>query len=85
MQQINNLIRNLGFGKGGGIYLTFLNFLIYLFMRDTERGRDTGREKSRLPARSGMWDLIPGPQDLDLSQRQMLTEVPRHPDILEFL
>ena len=34
---------------------------IYLFMSDTERGRDTGRGRSRLPAGSPMWDSIPGP------------------------
>ena len=38
-------------------------FLIYLFMRDTERGRDIGRGRSRPPARSPMWDLVPGPWD----------------------
>ena len=32
-------------------------------MRDTERGRDTGRGRSRLHAASLMWDSIPGPQD----------------------
>ena len=32
-------------------------------MRDTERGRDTGGGRSRLPARSPTWDSIPGPQD----------------------
>ena len=42
----------------------------YLFMRDTERGRDTGRGRSRLPAGSLMRDSIPRPQDHDLSQRQ---------------
>ena len=52
------------------IFLFFLRF--YLFMRDTERGRDTGRGRSRLPVGSLMWDLIPGPQDHDLSRRQML-------------
>ena len=41
-------------------------------MRDTQRGRDTGRGRSRLPAGSPMWDLIPGLQDHTLSQRQML-------------
>ena len=42
----------------------FLNF-IYLFMRDTqtERGKDTGRGRSRLQAGNPMWDLIPGLQD----------------------
>ena len=29
-------------------------------MRDTYRGRDTGRERSRLPAGSPMWDSIVG-------------------------
>ena len=40
----------------------FFFFKIYLFMRDTEReARDTSGERSRLPARSPMWDSIPGP------------------------
>ena len=43
-------------------------------MRDThrERGRDTGRGRSRLHAGSPMWDLIPGLQDHALGRRQML-------------
>ena len=43
----------------------FLRFLIYLFMRDTERerGRDTGRGRSRLHARGPTWDSIQGLQD----------------------
>ena len=43
-------------------------------MRDTkrERGRDTGRERSRLHAGSPMWDLIPGLQDHAPGQRQAL-------------
>ena len=44
-------------------------------MRDTERERDrdtdTDRRRSRIPVGSLMWDLIPRPQDHDLSQRQM--------------
>ena len=40
---------------------------MYLFMRDIERGRDPGKERSRLPVGSPMWDSIPGPQDHDLS------------------
>ena len=31
-------------------------------MRDTERGRDIGRGRSRLHAGSLKWDLIPGLQ-----------------------
>ena len=43
---------------------------MYLFMIETERerGRDTGGERSRLPAGSLMKDLIPGTQDHDLNQ-----------------
>ena len=40
---------------------------IYLFMRDTERGRDVGRRRSRFPAGSPMWDSIPGPREHDPS------------------
>ena len=29
-------------------------------MRDTERGRNLGRKRSRLPMGSPMWDSIPG-------------------------
>ena len=46
--------------------------VFYLFMRDTERGRDIGRGRSRLPVGSPMQDSIPGPWDHDLSQRQIL-------------
>ena len=47
-------------------------------MKDTERekGRDTGRGRSRLPAGRPMWDSIPGLRDPALSQRQMLTTEP---------
>ena len=49
----------------------FLRF--YLFMRDRERGRDIGRERSRLaPRRESMQDSIPGPWNQDLSWRQTL-------------
>ena len=46
-------------------------------MRDTkikrERGRDIGRgRRSRLHARSPLWDSIPGIQDHALGQRQAL-------------
>ena len=37
-------------------------------MRDRERGRDIGRERSRLaPRRESMQDSIPGPWNQDLS------------------
>ena len=44
----------------------FFKDFIYLFMRDTGRGR------SRLPSGSPMQDSIPGPWDHTLSRRQML-------------
>ena len=47
-------------------------FEICLFLRHTERGRDTGRGRSRLPAESPMQDLIPGPRGHALSWRQAL-------------
>ena len=64
-------------GVGGGIILLIILFFFfslrfYLFMRDTERGRDTGRGRNRLPEGSLMQDLIPGLQDYALSRRQML-------------
>ena len=36
---------------------------LFIYKRHTERGRDIGRGKRRLPAKSPMWDSIPGPQD----------------------
>ena len=41
-------------------------------MRDIERGRDTGRGRSRLHAGSPMWDSIRGLKDHTLGQRQVL-------------
>ena len=65
---------------------------MYLFMRDThreemrerererERGRDMGRGRSRLPARSTMWDSILGPGiTLRAKSRHPTPEPPRHP------
>ena len=53
-------------------HLIFLKDFIHLFMRDIqrERGRDTGRGRSRLHAGSPTWDLILGLQDRTLGQRQ---------------
>ena len=45
---------------------------LFIHERHTERGRDIGRGRSRLPAGSLMWDSIPGLQGHALSWRQML-------------
>ena len=56
----------------GMFILFYFKDFIYLFMRDTQRDRDTGRRRSRLLAESLMWDLISGLQDHALGQRQVL-------------
>ena len=48
----------------------------YLFMRDTERGRDPGRGRRRLHAGSPMRDSIPGSWGHDLSRSQSNPDVP---------
>ena len=45
-------------------------------MRDTERGRDTGRGRSSLPAGSPMWDLIPGPEIRTRAKGRRQTSAP---------
>ena len=52
------------------IPLFFFKDFIYLFIRDTQRGRDTGRRRSRLHVGSLMWDSISGLQDHALGRRQ---------------
>ena len=49
-----------------------LSFYFFIHERHRERGRDLGRGRSRLHARSLMWGLIPGLQDHALGERQML-------------
>ena len=61
--------------------LLFLKiFYLFIHYRHTERGRDIGRRRSRLPEETPMWNSIPGLWDHDASQRQMLnywaTQVP---------
>ena len=59
---------------------------MYLFMRDTERGRDSGRGRSKpltgSSMRDSIQDLIPGPWDHALGsakRRCSTTEPPRCP------
>ena len=58
--------------------IMFFKRFIYLFMRDPERGKDTGRGRNRLPVGNLMHDSIPGPGEQDLSRRQMLNHWATH-------
>ena len=65
----------------------FLFFKCFIYPWETQRERDIGRGRSRLPMGSHLWDLISGPQDHDLSQKQILnhwaTPVSQNSNILE--
>ena len=50
----------------------FVLKILFIHERHTERDRDAGRGRSRLPVGNLMQNSIPGPQDHALSQRQML-------------
>ena len=50
----------------------FLRFCLFIHERHRKRGRDIGRGRCRLPVGSPTWNSIPGPQDHNLSPRQML-------------
>ena len=54
------------------VVVAALRLYLFIHERHTERGRDTGRRRSRLHAESLTWDLIPGLQDQALGQRQAL-------------
>ena len=70
------LVPGRGWGQAHCGLFFFKKYFIYLFMTDTqtgrERGRDTGRGRSRLHAGSLMRNSIPGLQDHALGQRQAL-------------
>ena len=55
--------------SNGEHYKFFLKKIFYLFIHEihTERGRDTGRGRSRLPVGSPVQDSIPGPRGHTLS------------------
>ena len=56
------------------VKLDFLKTILFIYSWETqrERGRDTGRGRSKLHAGSPMWDSIPGLQDHTLGWRQVL-------------
>ena len=58
--------------KREGYFLKIFHLFIHERHTERERGRDIGRERSRLHAGSLMWDSILGLQDYALGQRQML-------------
>ena len=51
------------------LILFFLIFYLFMIVTERDRGRDTGRGRSRLHAGSPMRNLIPGLQDQALSWR----------------
>ena len=64
-------------------FLFFLIFYLFIYERHTERGRDTGRGRSRLPAGSLMWDSILDPGIRPWAEGRCSTaEPPRRPHIL---
>ena len=61
---------------------------LFIYSWEIQRERQRHRQKKKqAPAGSLMWDSIPGPQDHNLSQRQMLnhwaTQVPQRGSILK--
>ena len=54
------------------ILFLFLKTYLFIYDRQRERGRDTGRRRIRLHVRSPTRDSIPGLQDCALGQRQVL-------------
>ena len=52
--------------------LLYFFLILFIHERHTERSRDTGRRRKRVPVGSPMWNWIPGPWDHDLSQMQMV-------------
>ena len=50
----------------------FKILFIYSWKTHREKGRDTGRGRSKFHSQSPLWDPIPGPRDHALSQRQTL-------------
>ena len=66
-------------------FYLFIKYIIYLFMRHRERGRDAGRGRSRLHAGSPMWDSIPGLQIVPWAEGKHSTGEPtRHPNKYSF-
>ena len=55
------------------VFVFSKDFYLFINERHTERGRDIGKGRSRLPVRNLMWDSILGPQDHDLSRRKTLS------------
>ena len=57
------------------------DLFIYSWETEREKGRDTGRGRSRFPAGSPMWDLILDPRIMPWAEgRHSTTEPPKHPE-----
>ena len=68
------------------LLFTFLKKISFIYSWETQRGRDIGRGRSRLPTSSPMWDSIPGPGITPWAKGRCSTaEPPRHPSTSSFL
>ena len=59
-------------------YFILFYKILSIYSWEAQRERQRHRGRSRLPVGSPMWDLIPGPWDHDLSQRQTLNHGATH-------
>ena len=76
MSQCQQRIFHFSFSLHVSLSLFFFK-IVFIHERRTERSRDIGRGRSRLPMESPMRDLIPGPWDHDLSRiNRSITEPP---------
>ena len=77
---VNNLLINLSFFPSNISLFLFFHYYFskrfYLFMRETEKETDIGRERSRLPVRSPMWELDPRTPGLLPEQKAQLLSHP---------
>ena len=60
---VPNTVPDRGYALNTYIFKRFIYLFIHERHREREKGRDTGRGRSKLHTGSLMWELIPGLQD----------------------
>ena len=71
--------------RGENVILHIFLKVLFIYSWEAQREADIGRGRSSLPARSLMWDSIPGPRDHDLSQRQTLNHWATQVSLLSYI